>query len=67
MRFESADRRDGGVGWGSAFARGRGHWRADRGGRPIGDLARATIESIVVLGALNATPQVKAALADRLR
>ena len=31
------------------------------------DLARATIESIVVLGALNATPQVKAALADRLR
>ena len=31
------------------------------------ELARATIESIVVLGALNATAQVKAALADRLR
>jgi len=31
------------------------------------ELARATIESIVVLGALNASPQVKAALADRLR
>ena len=31
------------------------------------ELARDTIESIVVLGALNATPQVKAALADRLR
>ncbi|MEP7059002.1 MAG: CopG family transcriptional regulator [Caldimonas sp.] len=31
------------------------------------ELARATIESIVVLGALSATPQVKAALADRLR
>ena len=31
------------------------------------DLARSTIESIVVLGALNATPEVKAALADRLR
>jgi Arc/MetJ-type ribon-helix-helix transcriptional regulator len=31
------------------------------------ELARATIESLVVLGALNATPEVKAALADRLR
>ncbi|MEO6744983.1 MAG: CopG family transcriptional regulator, partial [Caldimonas sp.] len=31
------------------------------------ELARSTIESIVVLGALNATPEVKAALADRLR
>lgn len=31
------------------------------------ELARATIESLVVLGALNASPQVKAALADRLR
>lgn len=30
------------------------------------ELARATIESLVVLGALNASPQVKAALADRL-
>ena len=31
------------------------------------DLARATIESIVVLGALQASPAVKAALADRIR
>jgi Arc/MetJ-type ribon-helix-helix transcriptional regulator len=31
------------------------------------ELARATIESLVVLGALSASPQVKAALADRLR
>lgn len=31
------------------------------------ELARATIESLIVLGALNASPQVKAALADRLR
>ena len=31
------------------------------------ELARATIESLVVLGALNASPEVKAALADRLR
>jgi Arc/MetJ-type ribon-helix-helix transcriptional regulator len=31
------------------------------------DLARATIGSIVVLGALQASPGVKAALADRLR
>ena len=31
------------------------------------ELAREAIESIVVLGALNASPQVKAALADRLR
>ena len=31
------------------------------------ELARATIESMVVLGALDATPRVKAALADRLR
>lgn len=31
------------------------------------DLARATIESLVVLGSLNASPEVKAALADRLR
>ena len=30
-------------------------------------LARDTIESIVVLGALNASPEVKAALADRMR
>jgi Arc/MetJ-type ribon-helix-helix transcriptional regulator len=30
-------------------------------------LARDTIESLVVLGALNASPEVKAALADRLR
>lgn len=30
------------------------------------ELARATIESIVVLGALNASPAVKAALADRI-
>lgn len=30
-------------------------------------LARATIESILVLGALNASAEVKAALADRLR
>jgi Arc/MetJ-type ribon-helix-helix transcriptional regulator len=30
------------------------------------DLARATIESIVVLGALHAPPDVRAALADRL-
>ncbi len=30
------------------------------------ELARAAIESIVVLGALNASPAVKAALADRL-
>lgn len=29
------------------------------------DLARATIDSITVLGALHATPEVKAALADR--
>lgn len=31
------------------------------------ELARATIESLVVLGALHASPQVKAALSDRLR
>jgi Arc/MetJ-type ribon-helix-helix transcriptional regulator len=31
------------------------------------DLARATIESITVLGALHAPSEVKAALADRLR
>ena len=31
------------------------------------DLARATIASILVLGALHATPAVKAALADRTR
>ena len=31
------------------------------------DLARATIASISVLGALRATPAVKAALADRMR
>ena len=31
------------------------------------DLARATIESITVLGALHAPAEVKAALADRLR
>jgi Arc/MetJ-type ribon-helix-helix transcriptional regulator len=31
------------------------------------DLARATIESLTVLGALHAPPAVKAALADRLR
>jgi Arc/MetJ-type ribon-helix-helix transcriptional regulator len=31
------------------------------------DLARATIDSMVVLGALYASPEVKAALADRLR
>jgi Arc/MetJ-type ribon-helix-helix transcriptional regulator len=31
------------------------------------DLARATIESITVLGALHASAEVKAALADRLR
>jgi Arc/MetJ-type ribon-helix-helix transcriptional regulator len=31
------------------------------------DLARAAIESVVVLGALHASPAVKAALADRIR
>jgi Arc/MetJ-type ribon-helix-helix transcriptional regulator len=31
------------------------------------ELARATIASLVVLGALRATPAVKAALADRIR
>ena len=31
------------------------------------DLARATIASVVVLGALQASPAVKAALADRMR
>jgi Arc/MetJ-type ribon-helix-helix transcriptional regulator len=31
------------------------------------ELARATIASVVVLGALHASPAVKAALADRLR
>ena len=31
------------------------------------DLARATIASVVVLGALHASPAVKAALADRIR
>ena len=31
------------------------------------ELARATIASVVVLGALHATPAVKAALADRMR
>jgi Arc/MetJ-type ribon-helix-helix transcriptional regulator len=31
------------------------------------ELARATIESLVVLGALRASPAVKAALADRIR
>src|SRR5271163_4091113 len=31
------------------------------------ELARATIASVVVLGALHATPEVKAALADRMR
>jgi Arc/MetJ-type ribon-helix-helix transcriptional regulator len=31
------------------------------------DLARATIGSIIVLGALHASPEVKAALADRMR
>ena len=31
------------------------------------ELARATIESITVLGALHAPPDVKSALADRLR
>ena len=31
------------------------------------ELARATIASVVVLGALHASPEVKAALADRMR
>jgi Arc/MetJ-type ribon-helix-helix transcriptional regulator len=31
------------------------------------ELARATIESVTVLGALHASPAVKAALADRIR
>jgi Arc/MetJ-type ribon-helix-helix transcriptional regulator len=31
------------------------------------ELARATIESVMVLGALRASPAVKAALADRIR
>src|SRR5438128_9832470 len=31
------------------------------------ELARATIASVVVLGALHASPRVKAALADRMR
>lgn len=31
------------------------------------ELARATIESVIVLGALHASPAVKAALADRIR
>jgi Arc/MetJ-type ribon-helix-helix transcriptional regulator len=31
------------------------------------DLARATIASVAVLGALHASPEVKAALADRMR
>ena len=31
------------------------------------ELARATIESLIVLGALQATPAVKAALADRIQ
>jgi hypothetical protein len=31
------------------------------------ELARATIGSIVVLGALRASPSLKAALADRIR
>jgi hypothetical protein len=31
------------------------------------ELARATIASVVVLGALHASPAVKAALADRMR
>jgi Arc/MetJ-type ribon-helix-helix transcriptional regulator len=31
------------------------------------ELARAAIESIVVLGALRASPEVRAALADRIR
>jgi Arc/MetJ-type ribon-helix-helix transcriptional regulator len=31
------------------------------------ELARATIASIAILGALDATPEVKSALADRLR
>ena len=31
------------------------------------DLARATIASVSVLGALHASPAVKAALADRMR
>jgi len=31
------------------------------------ELARATISSISVLGALHASPEVKAALADRMR
>ena len=31
------------------------------------ELARATVASVVVLGALHATPAVKAALADRVR
>ena len=31
------------------------------------ELARATIASVIVLGALHASPEVKAALADRMR
>jgi Arc/MetJ-type ribon-helix-helix transcriptional regulator len=31
------------------------------------ELARATIDSVIVLGALHASPAVKAALADRIR
>jgi Arc/MetJ-type ribon-helix-helix transcriptional regulator len=31
------------------------------------ELARATIDSVVVLGALHASPAIKAALADRIR
>ena len=31
------------------------------------ELARATIDSVVVLGALHASPAIKAALADRMR
>jgi hypothetical protein len=40
---------------------------ASIGGNVTAELARATIASVVVLGAFHASPAVKAALADRMR
>jgi Arc/MetJ-type ribon-helix-helix transcriptional regulator len=40
---------------------------ASIGGDVTPELARETIESITVLGALHASPEIKAALADRIR
>jgi Arc/MetJ-type ribon-helix-helix transcriptional regulator len=61
-RAELEAARDAGA---SLHIRGLGLTSIDSDVSP--ELARASIASLVVLGTLNASPEVKAALADRLR